>query len=168
MNQIEREIYNLKKRVEKDTYAIMTLRTKTDTNLARIKELEALRSSFIKTFPREFTRRDARARSQAGGAQPQGKLGGNPHVNKTMQGVDINPPTPVPQASPVQQPIVNTEPPVTKVSRLHVNGKYYLKTVENVLYDPITKGEVALWDPNTRTVIDLLDNEDEDEDEELD
>jgi hypothetical protein len=52
-----------------------------------------------------------------------------------------------------------------KVSRISVNGKHYLKTSENVLYDPITKFEVAIWDPETRTVIDLEDDEDEDEDE---
>ena len=54
-----------------------------------------------------------------------------------------------------------------KVSRIQISGKSYLKTVDNVLYDPDTRDEVGLWDPDTKTIKPLPeDDEDEEEQEE--
>lgn len=166
MNQIDCELAILKNRVEIDTHTITELQTTVATNLDRIRELEALRSSFIKAFP--LTCQDAGAGAGGGaGAGPLTKgfkLGGNPHANKTMQGggnpLRTNPPPPVPE--PVVDPA-----PVVRVLRIQVNGKTYLKSSDNVLYDPETKTEVGIWDPETKTMKDLQeDDDDEDEEEE--
>jgi hypothetical protein len=72
-----------------------------------------------------------------------------------------------PVVVPVPEPVVVTEPEpvvVKKVTRIQVNGKSYLKSSENVLYDPATKEEVGIWDPETKTMKDLPEAE-EDEDE---
>ena len=54
-----------------------------------------------------------------------------------------------------------------KVSRIQISGKSYLKTIDNVLYDPDTRDEVGLWDPDTKTIKPLPeDDEDEEEQEE--
>lgn len=59
------------------------------------------------------------------------------------------------------------EPAKTKVtvSRTTINGKLYLKSSVNILYDPSTEEEVGLWDPESKT-IKPLPNEDEEEEEE--
>jgi len=51
------------------------------------------------------------------------------------------------------------------VSKTTINGKIYLKSCVNILYDPATKEEVGLWDPESKT-IKPLPNEDEEEEEE--
>jgi hypothetical protein len=70
-----------------------------------------------------------------------------------------------PEPVVVSAPVVVPEPVVVKkVTRIQVNGKSYLKSSENVLYDPETKTEVGIWDPETKTMKDLPETE-EDEDE---
>jgi len=65
--------------------------------------------------------------------------------------------TPV-STTPVSTTPVSTtpvsEPPnkKVKVSRIRISGKNYLKTIDNVLYDPDTRDEVGLWDPDTKTI----------------
>jgi hypothetical protein len=68
---------------------------------------------------------------------------------------------------PAEKPAEDTAPKKVTVKRLFYNGKQYLKSVENVLYDPETREEVGLWCEKTQTVLDLPDDfyEDEDEDE---
>ena len=51
------------------------------------------------------------------------------------------------------------------VSKTTINGKIYLKSSVNILYDPATEEEVGLWDPESKT-IKPLPNEDEEEEEE--
>lgn len=68
-------------------------------------------------------------------------------------------PVVVPEPEPETEPVV-----VKKVTRIQVNGKAYLKSSENVLYDTVTKTEVGIWDPETKTMKDLPEAE-EDEDE---
>jgi hypothetical protein len=58
--------------------------------------------------------------------------------------------------------------PAKKVSvtRIQINGKAYLKSNTNILYDPSTKEEVGLWDPETKTIQELPEEEEEEEEEE--
>ena len=53
------------------------------------------------------------------------------------------------------------------VKRITIDGKQYLKTGENLLYDPETKEEMGIYDPVTNT-IKALPDDDEDELEEDD
>ena len=60
---------------------------------------------------------------------------------------------------------VDESPPPTKVTvtRIQISGKSYLKSSVNILYDPTTREEVGIWDPETKTIKDLPEEDDEDE-----
>ena len=69
---------------------------------------------------------------------------------------------------PAEKPVEDTAPKKVTVKRLFYNGKQYLKSGENVLYDPDTKEEVGIWCEETQTILDLPDEfyeDDEDDDE---
>ena len=65
-------------------------------------------------------------------------------------------------------PTVPVEEPKTKttVTRIQISGKQYLKSSANILYDPDTKEEVGLWNPITKKIEELPEDEDEEEEEE--
>ena len=67
----------------------------------------------------------------------------------------------------VEKPAEDTAPKKVTVKRLFYNGKQYLKSGENVLYDPDTKEEVGIWCEKTQTILDLPDDfyEDDDDDD---
>ena len=54
-------------------------------------------------------------------------------------------------------------PEKVTVTRATINGKQYLKSSNNILYDPETKEEVGLWDPESKTIQELPDDEEEEE-----
>jgi hypothetical protein len=56
-------------------------------------------------------------------------------------------------------------PKKVTVKRITIDGKQYLKTADNLLYDPETKEEMGIYDPETNTIKELPDD-DEDEVEE--
>jgi hypothetical protein len=58
------------------------------------------------------------------------------------------------------------QPAKVKVTRIQISGKSYLKTSNNLLYNPETKEEVGIWDPDTKTIKPLPEEEDEEEQEE--
>ena len=62
------------------------------------------------------------------------------------------------------------EPAPAKVSvtRIQIGGKAYLKSSTNILYDPTTKEEIGLWDPETKTIKDLPEDEEDEEEYESD
>lgn len=73
-----------------------------------------------------------------------------------------------PVEKPVEKQAETTAPKKVTVKRLFYNGKQYLKSTENVLYDPDTREEVGIWCEETQTILDLPDEyyeSDEDEDE---
>ena len=67
--------------------------------------------------------------------------------------------------SVVSAPAVVTEvvAPVEKVtvSRITINDIKYLKSSTNILYNPETREEVGLYDPETKTIKALPDDEEE-------
>jgi len=71
-----------------------------------------------------------------------------------------------PEAAPAQ-PVADTKPQEkVSVTRIQIGGKAYLKSSTNILYDPSTKEEVGIWDPETKTIKELPDDDDEEEEEE--
>lgn len=66
-----------------------------------------------------------------------------------------------------QEPVVQAAPAPAKVSvtRIQIGGKAYLKSSTNILYDPATKEEVGLWDPETKTIKELPEEDEEAEEE---
>ena len=69
--------------------------------------------------------------------------------------------------SKVDVPPVDVPPVAAKVSvtRIQIAGKPYLKSSNNILYDPNTKEEVGLWDPESKTIKELPDDDEEEEEE---
>lgn len=65
----------------------------------------------------------------------------------------------------VEEPKVVEAPAKVSVSRIQVDGKSYLKSSANILYDPSTKEEVGLWDPETKTIKELPEDDEEEEEE---
>jgi hypothetical protein len=51
------------------------------------------------------------------------------------------------------------------VTRIQISGKQYLKSSNNILYDPNTKEEVGLWDAETKTIKELPEEDEEVEEE---
>jgi hypothetical protein len=58
--------------------------------------------------------------------------------------------------------------PKITVSRMEIDGKKYLKSSENILYDPETKEEMGIWNEETKKIMDLPDEEEEEEEYESD
>lgn len=56
-------------------------------------------------------------------------------------------------------------PAKVSVSRIQIDGKSYLKSSANILYDPSTKEEVGLWNPETKSIDDLPEDDEEEEEE---
>ena len=56
-------------------------------------------------------------------------------------------------------------PAKVSVTRMQIGGKSYLKSSTNILYDPATKEEVGLWDPESKTIKELPEEDEEEEEE---
>jgi hypothetical protein len=71
------------------------------------------------------------------------------------------------EAAPVVAVAV-PEPAPAKVSvtRITIDGKEYLKSAVNILYDPKTKEEIGLYDPLTNIIKELPEDDEEEEEEE--
>jgi len=73
--------------------------------------------------------------------------------------------TPVAPATPA--PAAPAPAKVT-VTRIQIGGKQYLKSSANILYDPATKEELGLYDPETKTIKPLPEDDEEEEEEDYD
>lgn len=71
-------------------------------------------------------------------------------------------------AAPVTATQTTTAPAKVSVTRIQIAGKAYLKSSTNILYDPSTKEEVGLWDPESKTIKELPEDDDEVEEEDYD
>jgi len=72
--------------------------------------------------------------------------------------------TPVVVVAPVSPVAPATDK--VKVKPFEIDGTQYLKSIlTNILYNPKTKEEVGIWDPKTKTINELPDDEDEEEEE---
>ena len=73
--------------------------------------------------------------------------------------------TPVVVVAPVSPVAPATDK--VKVKPFEIDGTQYLKSIlTNILYNPKTKEEVGIWDPKTKTINELPDDEDEEEEAE--
>ena len=78
-----------------------------------------------------------------------------------------------PKATTKATPVVVVAPvspaasPKVQVKPFEIDGTQYLKSIlTNILYNPKTKEEVGIWDPKTKTINELPDDEDEEEEAE--
>lgn len=66
------------------------------------------------------------------------------------------------------EPVVTAPAPApakVSVTRIQIAGKSYLKSSTNILYDPNTKEEVGLWDPESKTIKELPEDDEEEQEE---
>ena len=69
-------------------------------------------------------------------------------------------------STPVSAPVsTHVSAPVTFVASVQIDGKWYLRDFNNVLYDAETWDEVGIWDPETRTIMHHPDDDDDDDDD---
>jgi len=61
--------------------------------------------------------------------------------------------------------VAEAAPKKVTVKRITIDGKQYLKTPENLLYDPETKEEMGIYDPETNTIKELPEDSDEEVEE---
>lgn len=71
------------------------------------------------------------------------------------------------KAGVLGEPLVPQTQKVT-VTRFEFEGKKYLKSSENILYDPETKDEMGIWCEDTKSIKELPEEEDDEEMEEED
>jgi hypothetical protein len=55
------------------------------------------------------------------------------------------------------------KPTKVTVTRIQIEGIEYMKSSANILYNPQTKEEVGIWDPETQTIKELPEEEEEEE-----
>jgi chemotaxis protein histidine kinase CheA len=67
---------------------------------------------------------------------------------------------------PAAKEVAEPAPKKVSVTRIQISGKMYLKSSNNILYDPETKEEVGMYDPATKTIQALPQEEEEEEEEE--
>jgi len=60
-----------------------------------------------------------------------------------------------------EEPAKVEEKKKVTVKRITIDGKQYLKTSENLLYDPVTKEEMGIYDPETNTIKELPEDSDD-------
>jgi hypothetical protein len=65
----------------------------------------------------------------------------------------------------VEKPAAAPAPAKVSVTRVQIAGKAYLKSSTNILYDPSTKEEIGLWDPESKSIKDLPEEDEEVEEE---
>jgi hypothetical protein len=86
-------------------------------------------------------------------------------AEKSSQKLVANPepapaPAPAPEPAPAQAKV--------SVTRIQIAGKAYLKSSSNILYDPATKEEIGIWDPESKTIKELPEDDEEVEEEDYD
>ena len=68
-------------------------------------------------------------------------------------------------SAPVSAPVSTfVSAPVTFVASVQIDGKWYFRDFNNVLYGADTWDEVGIWDPETRTISHRPDYDDDDDD----
>ena len=66
---------------------------------------------------------------------------------------------PTPVSAPVSAPVSLR----VAVVRIQIDGKSYLISSDNVLYDAVTRDQVGIWNPETRTIMSFSDDDDDDD-----
>jgi len=68
--------------------------------------------------------------------------------------------------TPKQEETKTETPTKLSVKKIQIGDKIYLKSSVNILYDPDTKEEVGLWNPETKTIEELPEEDEEEEEDE--
>ena len=75
-------------------------------------------------------------------------------------------PAPAPAPAPAAVPAAAAVPAKITVKRIKIDGKEYLKSSANILYNPETKEEIGIYDEQTNSIKPLPEEESDEEEEE--
>jgi DNA polymerase III gamma/tau subunit len=159
--KLEREAARLAEKEQKRLEKEAKLAEEKAAREAKIAEEKAAREAKIaeEKAAKEAKRQQEKEakRQQEKEAKELAKSAKNP-VSKKVKEVTAEPVT---VAAPVTPAPVTPAPTKVTVIRITIGGIEYLKSPANILYDTKTKEEVGLYDPATKTIQALPDEEEE-------
>jgi len=153
----EREAKIAEEKAEKEAKRKAELELKKQEREAKIAEEKAEREA---KRAQEKAEREAKKAAEKAEKSKKGKK------SEAKEAV-VAPPAPV--VAPVApEPVAVAAPATNKVSvsRIQIAGVAYLKSSTNILYNPQTKEEVGLWDPESKSIKPLPDDEESEAEEE--
>lgn len=150
----EREAKMAEEKAEKEAKRKAELELKKQEREAKIAEEKAEREA-----KRAQEKQEREAKKAADKAE-KSKKGKKSDAKEAV----VAPPAPVvaPEPVAVAAPATNK----VSVSRIQIAGVAYLKSSTNILYNPQTKEEVGLWDPESKSIKPLPDDEESEAEEE--
>jgi len=157
----EREAKMAEEKAEKEAKRKAELELKKQEREAKIAEEKAEREA---KRAQEKAEREAKKAAEKAAKKAEKATKGKKSAAKEAVAA---PPAPV--VAPVApEPVAVAAPATNKVtvSRIQIAGVAYLKSSTNILYNPQTKEEVGLWDPESKTIKPLPDDEESEAEEE--
>ena len=152
LKKAEREAKLAEEKAEREAKRKAELEQKKLEREAKIAEEKAEREA--KRAQEKLEREQKKAAEKAEKEAAKGSKGTKKSVAKVETKVEATVEAP-PVAAPAK----------VSVTRIQIAGKPYLKSSNNILYNPETKEEVGLWDPETKTIKDLPEDDEEEEEE---
>jgi hypothetical protein len=152
LKKAEREAKLAEEKAEREAKRKAELEQKKLEREAKIAEEKAEREA--KRAQEKLEREQKKAAEKAEKEVAKGSKGTKKSVAKVETKVEATVEAP-PAAAPAK----------VSVTRIQIAGKPYLKSSNNILYNPETKEEVGLWDPESKTIKDLPEDDEEEEEE---
>jgi hypothetical protein len=151
LKKAEREAKLAEEKADREAKRKADLEQKKLEREAKIAEEKAEREA--KRAAEKLEREAKKAAEKAEKEASKGSKGTKKSVAKVETKVEANVEAPPAAAAKVT------------VTRIQIAGKPYLKSSNNILYNPETKEEVGLWDPESKTIKDLPEDDEEEEEE---
>jgi hypothetical protein len=151
LKKAEREAKLAEEKAEREAKRKAELEQKKLEREAKIAEEKAERDA--KRAQEKLEREQKKAAEKAEKEASKGSKGTKKSVAKVETKVEATVEAPPAAAAKVS------------VTRIQIAGKPYLKSSNNILYNPETKEEVGLWDPESKTIKDLPEDDEEEEEE---
>ena len=160
LKKAEREIKLAEEKAEKEAKRKAELEQKKLEREAKIAEEKAEREAkrAAEKAEREAKKAQEKAEKEATKASKSKKSESNAPV-----AVAVAAPVAVAAVAAPVAPVAQKAS--VQVQRMQINGKAYLKSSNNIVYDPVTKEEVGLWDPVSKTIKELPEEEEEEEED---
>jgi len=153
LKKAEREAKLAEEKADREAKRKADLEQKKLEREAKIAEEKAEREA--KRAAEKLEREQKKAAEKAEKEASKGSKGTKKSVAKVETKVEAN----------VEATPVAAAPAKVSVTRIQIAGKPYLKSSNNILYNPETKEEVGLWDPESKTIKDLPEDDEEEEEE---
>ena len=156
------------KKVERETKAALEKEAKKverETKAALEKEAREVKVAEEKAAREAKVAEEKAAREAKRVLEKESKKASSPKATPKATSKATSKATPVVVVAPAS-PVAAASPKV-QVKPFEIDGTQYLKSIlTNILYNPKTKEEVGIWDPKTKTINELPEDEDEEEEAE--